>query len=291
VCGAADTTCQVNKQCNAGLCAPVNKTNGTACGSATNAPPCNAPDSCLDGACQANLAANGASCGDSTGTRECDGADSCQNGTCNPNFYGSIVCGSAPTDCQLPNRCSSGSCQVDPQQYDPVGTPCGNPGSSACDLVDSCNGTGFCNPNHVGAGTPCGDPGSGACDAPDACSGTGSCDPKHAVVGSSCGDASNTTCNAADSCNAAGQCATNLAPLGTPCGPAATACKPQDQCDGAGACPDKGVVTPCSGTITGVIKSAETGLPVAGVSVWIHEVTVTPAVTNAAGQFTLPAPF
>jgi hypothetical protein len=160
-------------------------------------------------------------------------------------------CGDATDDaCNKPDTCDgSGSCVAN---FVGAGDACGSDSVSECDGADSCDGNGNCASNAVAANTACGDPTVAECNGADVCDGNGSCSPNF-LVGLVCGDPTDDICNLPDTCNAVGVCAAAFAPPGTICGnPSNTDCDRADSCDGAGLCSEniKANGFPCGNTNT-----------------------------------------
>jgi hypothetical protein len=190
-CGDADGPCTNQDYCDGtGACADKGfKSAATACGNPSSGP-CDNPDHCsgVDGTCVPNHVADDTPCaagGDGpvphNGAVECKEPDTCQAGVCQDNGYAA------------------------------VGTPCGDPSSSACDQPDSCGDhNGVCNPNHVADSAPCGTP--GVCEVQDTCQGGVCNDNGLAAAGTPCGDPSSSACDQPDSCgDYNGVCNTNYA--------------------------------------------------------------------------------
>jgi len=147
----------------------------------------------------------------------------------------------------------------------PPGTACGDPSDSECDLPDTCDENGVCQPNHepdglsctddgnectddvceagvcahtdLTAGAPCGDSASTECDQRDTCNGAGTCQPNYQPAETACGDATASDCTQPDTCDGNGLCAPHHAPAGASCGdPSMSECDLPDTCDSSGTC-------------------------------------------------------
>jgi hypothetical protein len=256
-CKERSTEC-VRASCSdaTGKCEIVPVSDGTSCGDSSDSE-CDAPDTCVSGKCEAHLAPSSDTCGDATET-DCSHADHCDG-------HG---------------ECSS--------QHEASGTTCGTL-SQECRNDSTCDGDGACVTGAARSmGTPCGDPSSGACDTADNCDGFGACSSNHLTLGTACGSASDTECDDADSCDDNGGCQINHAAQGAPCGNQGINCLVDDECDGSGACADKGPVAGCRVAATGIVSEQPNGTPVQHVTVEImDDGGATPAVTAADGSFTL----
>jgi hypothetical protein len=118
-------------------------------------------------------------------------------------------------------------CQLD-CTYTPADTACGDPSVSECDLADTCDGMGACEPNIEPDGTACGDPTDTQCDNPDTCL-SGFCEPNYELIGTVCDDGLFCTGDPPadpDTCNGLGIC--DPGP-GNPCQPTEL-CQEPDQC-------------------------------------------------------------
>lgn len=108
--------------CQGGLCTHPNASIGTPCGDATNAPPCNLPDTCNgQGTCQGNQAPNGTDCRDPF---FCNGMEVCRGGVCSdevdpcrspahcvePNICLACTPATAAADCNDNNICTTDTC-------------------------------------------------------------------------------------------------------------------------------------------------------------------------------------
>jgi len=208
--------------------------------------PTNNGSSCEDGnACTSGETCFEGVCGNPTQTTTCTALDQCHvagvcntiSGLCtNPPASAGTACGDQSSSvCDLPNTCDgAGSCQPN---YVAQGTTCPDDGNQC--TSDVCNGAGACTHPNKTAGTACGDPSSSACDLPDTCNGSGVCLANHKADGTACGDAG-TECTNQDTC-VAGVCHNNgFKVAGTPCGdPDNTACNAPDTCNGSGTCVDR----------------------------------------------------
>lgn len=164
---------------------------------------------------------------------DCADGNSCTSDVCNPNN----TCSNPPnynvaTQCCNPangstqtiadaNACTQDICNPANGQVthppQPSGTACGSSSSTACDMPDSCNGSGVCSANLAPAGTACGSPTNTQCDGADTCNGSGSCQTNIQPSGTACGDPSDTDCTNPDICNGLGTCQANNAANGTVC--------------------------------------------------------------------------
>ncbi len=209
------TDCDRADTCDgAGTCLDNLESLGTSCGSPADTE-CDNPDTCDGvGACLANVSPVGLPCGNPIGN-QCDNPDSCDGaGSCLSNFViGGTACGNpANTECDNPDTCDGGgicdanrlpdgaTCTDDGNQcrddvclvgvcshpLSPVGTFCGDPLNTDCNLADTCDGAGTCLPNLLLAGTLCGNPDNTICTDPDTCNGFGTCQPNNEINGTPC---------------------------------------------------------------------------------------------------------
>ena len=228
----------MNDECNVFSCDPdklrcVKKArpNGTECGSDV-LDNCSAPDRCMAGTCEPRHAAKGTPCGDQD--IACHEDDACDG---------------------------KGECK-DEGVLD-AGTPCGAPDEviSTCNLADTCDASGTCQPNYASSSTSCGDQ-DVKCRYDDHCDGFGGCEdggnwlvgacPEGELGGScTCGRIDVDECHpAADLCDG-GTCELGNLPDGHSCSTGtpetSAACDFADTCTG-GACRDNVApsITPCS---------------------------------------------
>jgi len=129
-------------------------TDGDPCGDGvpTNAE-CDNPDQCLNGVCEQNGNPVGTPCGDQVTDTTCDQPDACDGfGSCDARWaLDTTVCGAQAGECWLEPRCDGlGSCASAAPA--PPATSCGDDTETMCDLADSCDGSGDCQPNEI---TPC----------------------------------------------------------------------------------------------------------------------------------------
>ncbi len=173
-------------------------------------------------------------------TNSCNGGDVCQNYACVAG-----ACTGTPIDCSgSDTACSTATCDGTAGSANCTGTPiypsgtaCGDPSNSDCDLADTCDGAGACQPNLAPGGTACGDATNTQCDLPDTCDGSGACQANYVSAGTSCGSAPD-VCSDQDTCDGAGVCLPNHQSAGTSCGVqvVATTCDALDTCDGNSVC-------------------------------------------------------
>jgi hypothetical protein len=117
-----------------------------------------------------------------------------------------------------------------------------------CDLADTCNGSGACQPNYVAAATSCGSSTVTQCDLADTCNGTGTCQPNYVAANTACGSSTVSDCTLADTCNGTGTCAPNNLTAGTACYDCGAGPGGCDVCSAAGTCPN-GPVCAGAGTL------------------------------------------
>ncbi|MHC5109551.1 MAG: hypothetical protein ACYTHJ_06695 [Planctomycetota bacterium] len=216
---------------------------------------CNGREVCgVDGTCQ-------------PGELDCDDDNPCTEDTCNPDLeicihtpipeccvaHGQCDDGNECTDdfCDRPDSCNTGTCTYAPRA---AGAPCGNQQGSQCDLSDTCDGNGICEPNLRPDGSPCFD--GLYCTQNDTCSNgvcTGGtqrdCDDGSACTIDICDNdeamceyvpvedccITNDDCDDGNDCTvnvcADGNCVNPPLPTGTSCGnDADTACSNADTC-------------------------------------------------------------
>lgn len=198
--------------CSGGIC---KLTQGSPCASAAQ---------CTTGFCVDNVCCNTA-CNDAV-CAACDvpgNAGTCAKPEDDP-ACGIIDCDGLDRSCRnyhdlTGNRCKAfGQCKSAPSDCNEyTDFPRGNPGGhgsvppcdqtrTACSNPDTCNGTGSCSPNHLGAGA------EGSCPVCYDCDGVGQC----TFVPSSSQDAGcdggSTVCSAPDACDGSGTCLRNHQP-------------------------------------------------------------------------------
>jgi hypothetical protein len=255
--GDMDTECDLRDRCLAGMCAPLARVAGTACGDQATNTTCDRPDGCDGG------------------------------GRCDPNYAGpEVACGASPGECaEAPHCTGAGSCG--PSQRKDQGTHCGG-APAVCFKQRVCDGSSNGCPTAVPAdlGTPCGNPlaSDPDCDAPDSCDGAGVCDDNNQPLDTPCGSNATSECSLPDSCNANGTCNPRNEPAGSDCGDQGLSCFNDDSCNAAGACIDNGFESPCP--LTGTVTADGTG--VMGVTVAVIGGNST--TTDSNGNFTLSVP-
>ncbi len=177
------------------------------------------------------------------------------------------ACGGAPTGvCDAQDTCSGtvGATATCAANFQPSSVEC-RPAAGACDVAESCTGTGPNCPSdlRVAAGTTC----RGAadtCDAVETCDGVGVDCPTDARIpaGTTCRPAAG-VCDVAEACDGLGVSCPGDARLaaGTVCRPSSGACDPAEACDGSVDCPVDAaapVGTPCGGAPSGVCDAQDT---------------------------------
>jgi hypothetical protein len=160
-----------------------------------------------------------------------------------PDCSAGPVCGDgaldAGEDCDDGNTTPGDCCAAD-CTFESTGSSCGDPGDTACDNPDSCDGAGVCATNFEPVDTSCGDQGV-ECRVDDACDGAGACtDNGFETNGTACGDSSSDQCDNADSC-LAGACEANFEAPGTACEDGLF-CNENETCDGSGLCSGGGAL-------------------------------------------------
>jgi hypothetical protein len=227
--------CDVEETCLAGVCpADGFEPSGTACGDPSNTD-CTNPDTCDgSGNCQDNHESSGFPCGDPSDT-DCTNPDTCDGaGSCQDNHEStSVVCRPATTggDCDEVEFCDgAGNCPADAVK--PANTVC-RTDTGECDVEEVCDGVShFCPPdNFEPSGTPCGDPSDTDCDNPDTCDGNNNCLDNNEPDGTLCTD-DGETCTV-DECNA-GVCTHPAGNAGVECRAASALllCDEAEECDG-----------------------------------------------------------
>ena len=182
-CDDGSNECR-NNECNgSGTCLdkgpdPI----GTACGDQTSNL-CDNPDTCsgvVFSFCNENPKPDGAACGDQSSS-QCDNPNTCSGGTCLSNFKVGTKC--TIDECSI-GVCEpfTGSCRFSiSDSLLLFGMACGDPTNTACNLADTCNGTGACQDNLEAQGASC-DLDADEC-TDDACDGSGTCEAGPPITG------------------------------------------------------------------------------------------------------------
>jgi hypothetical protein len=85
---------------------------------------------------------------------ECDGVSKlCQH----PAGNAGVQCRAAGGECDVAELCDGVSPTCPPDDFEPGGTPCGDPSDTDCTDPDTCDGSGACQSNDAADGTACND--------------------------------------------------------------------------------------------------------------------------------------
>lgn len=160
------------------------------------------------------------SCGAICGFNGCEpGEDPCN---CPDDCPGCCSDSDCPGDECWYGVCNAGTCGADNTSF---GTPCGDSGSSACDLPDTCDGFGTCVDRVKPVGTTC-RPASGECDFAETCNGSSSTCPVDVVRPNGTPCPNGMFCDGDEACDSTGNCLTGARPCndgdGTGCPPTGT---------------------------------------------------------------------
>ena len=183
-----DITCDFLDRCIGIVCTALNQ--------------CHIPGTCATqtGRCSNPMRPDNSLCNDGNA---CTLGDECLSGQCAPGSQAQCQ----PSDgCHLPGECNPQTGCSNPLA--PAGTPCGSTAPIGdCDAGDTCDDTGSCMTNVLGASHVCRND-AGECDVPETCDGTNPTCPANAFepAGAPCGDPTSNACTQPDQCNGAGTC-------------------------------------------------------------------------------------
>ena len=180
--GHDDNLC--NSQCESGVC--VQAMSRTC----DDNNPCTV-DSCVPatGICSNLAGYPGTECRPAVGG--CDVAETCNgsSSSCPPDGYadGSVVCRIAAGRCDVDETCTGSGVACPNDAFLPDTEVCRS-AVNACDVAEHCTGSSAACPDDgfADSGTPCNSSDTTQCTSPDTCDGSGFCDPNNIKDGTSC---------------------------------------------------------------------------------------------------------
>jgi hypothetical protein len=181
------------------------------------------------------------------GTEQCDGGICC---TANCTFVaaGSVVCRPSAGACDVAESCNGTGVNCPADGFASAATVC-RPSAGVCDVGENCTGSGADCPSDgfVAAGTEC-RPAAGICDVAEACTGSAAACPADGFsVGNVCRPAAG-VCDVAESCDGSGSGCPGDGFLGNSveCRASTGDCDPAENCSGSAAdCPADATITAC----------------------------------------------